>query len=397
VAALVVGSATLVVGMPAAAAPVGQITELSSRLTYAIAPGADGNMWFTDEGGAIGRIITSGQIAEFSSGLNPGSVPNAIAPGADGNLWFTDDGSTKAIGRITPSGQIAEFSSGLNPGGVPSGIGIAPGADGNLWFTDDGSTKAIGRITTSGQIAEFSSGLNPGSVPLGIAPGADGNLWFTDGGSTTAIGQIGAGAPAASVAGPAVAGSHLAGAQQLCDGGLWASWSGPQPSSSAFSFDGYQWLLDGSPLVGQTGQSYTPTSTQVGHGLSCQVTVTYPLPLLVTTAATSGQVTVAAPSQAPRSAPSRAPSPPRVKLTKAKISAKHHTATFSFKALGTASGFQCALVKRTRHKPGPRPRFESCKSPQRYKRLKPGNYTFEVRALTTVGHGTLATKSFKIG
>ena len=114
-----------------------------------------------------------------------------IAPGADGNLWFTDPGTTPAIGRITPSGQITEFTTGLNAGSYP--VGIAPGVDGNLWFTDE-RTGAIGRITPSGQITEFSSGLNVGSIPVGIAPGADGNLWFTDAAATRAIGRITPGA-----------------------------------------------------------------------------------------------------------------------------------------------------------------------------------------------------------
>jgi streptogramin lyase len=37
-----------------------------------------------------------GQVTEVSTGLNQGSLPTNIAPGADGNLWFTDDGNTRA-------------------------------------------------------------------------------------------------------------------------------------------------------------------------------------------------------------------------------------------------------------------------------------------------------------
>ena len=130
-------------------------------------------------GAQVAAADPVGQITEFSSGLNNGSRPASwIAPGPDGNLWFTDSGTTPAIGRITPGGAITEFSSGLNPGSFP--LGIAPGPDGNLWFTDPGATPAIGRITPGGAITEFSSGLNPGSEPIGIAAGADGNLWFTD-------------------------------------------------------------------------------------------------------------------------------------------------------------------------------------------------------------------------
>src|SRR5262249_12990887 len=115
-----------------------------------------------------------GQITEFSAGLNVGSAPGAIAPGPDGNLWFTDVGTTRAVGRITPTGAIPEFSAGLTAGSAP--IAIAPGPDGNLWFADAGTTRAIGRITPTGTITEFSAGLNVGGRPNAIAPGPDGNL-----------------------------------------------------------------------------------------------------------------------------------------------------------------------------------------------------------------------------
>jgi virginiamycin B lyase len=104
------------------------------------------------------------------------SAAAGMAPGADGNLWFTvGSETTTAIGRITPSGHITQFSADLNSASLPGAV--APGADGNLWFAD--FSGAIGRITPSGHITEFSAGLNSGSRPFGIAPGAGGNLWFT--------------------------------------------------------------------------------------------------------------------------------------------------------------------------------------------------------------------------
>ena len=305
-----------------------------------IAAGPDGNVWFTDQGTtkAVGMINpTTHAITEFTSGLNPGSSPYlGLAAGPDGNLWFTDQGTTKAIGRINPATHvITEFSSGLNPGSLP-GPSIAAGPDGNLWFTDTGTTHAIGRIDpTTGMITEFSSGLispspslvrlavgpdgniwfadrapgigminpvthviteftsglNPGSVPGGVGPGPDGNVWFTDQGTIRAIGRIGTGAPAASVTPPAVTGSGGVGVPQACAGDVWSTWAGQQPSHSAFGFDGYQWLLDGTPITGATGQSYTPTAADAGHLLSCKATVTYTL-LAVTVSATSATVHV---------------------------------------------------------------------------------------------------------
>jgi streptogramin lyase len=88
--------------------------------------------------------------------------------------------------------------------------------------------------------------------------------------------------------------------------------------------------------------------------------------------------------------------PPAAKVTRAKISSKHGAAIFSFKAIGAATGFQCALVTRRKHRKQPKPHFSSCKSPKTYKHLKSGKYTFEVRALDAADHGTPVGKSFKI-
>jgi streptogramin lyase len=296
------------VGAPAIGriTPSGAITEFGiaanggniGSLPNGITSGPDGNLWFTDQGAtkAIGRITTNGAITEFSAGLNAPSLPAAITPGPDGNIWFTDQGTPsapKAIGRITTAGQITELSSGLSANSLPGEI--TPGADGNVWFTDQGTTpKAIGRITPSGTtwtVAMYP--LNTGSIPNGFRTGPDGNLWFTDTGTTKAIGQFGVGAPMASIAQPVVDGSGRQGTQQMCDGARWADWAGQQPSLNAFGFDGYQWRIDGNAVTGETAQSYTPAVADIGHELSCTVTVTYTL-FPTTESTTSAPVIVSA-------------------------------------------------------------------------------------------------------
>ena len=165
---------------------------------------------------------------------------------------------------------ISEFNAGLNAGSMP--LGIAAGPDGNVWFTDNGTTKAIRVINPSTHaIVEFSPGLNAGSLPGGMGTASDGNAWFTDQGTIKAVGRIGVGAPAASVTlrwFPCRAGW----ASRRCAGDVWSSWAGQQPSRSAYGFDGYRWLLDGSPIAGASGTSYTPSAADAGHLLSCQVT-----------------------------------------------------------------------------------------------------------------------------
>lgn len=82
---------------------------------------------------------------------------------------------------------------------------------------------------------------------------------------------------------------------------------------------------------------------------------------------------------------------PNTKITRATISSTKRQATFAFKALGTAKGFQCEL------KHGQKAAFKSCRSPKTYRHLKPGKYTFEVRAGGSAGPDkTPAKKSFRI-
>ncbi len=266
-----------------------------SNLQQGLVAGPDGNLWFTDQGTtkAIGMINpTTHAITEFSAGLNPGSLPGAsIVVGPDGALWFMDGGTTQAIGRIDPTTHaISEFSAGLHPGASLGRVAVGP--DGNLWFGDKGTTPSIYVMNpTTHAVTAFSTGLNAGSLPGGIWSGSDGNVWFTDQGAIRAIGRVGVGAPAASVSPPAVTGSGGVAVEKSCGGDTWSTWAGQQPSHSAYRFDGYQWLLDGSPIAGQTGTTYTPTSADAGHQLSCKVTVTYPL-LVDTVSATSSSLLV---------------------------------------------------------------------------------------------------------
>lgn len=86
-------------------------------------------------------------------------------------------------------------------------------------------------------------------------------------------------------------------------------------------------------------------------------------------------------------------SPPDTKITKAKINPRRRAATFRFKAIGGASGFQCALARRHQRKP----KFRKCRSPKSYRHLRAGRYTFSVRAVGSAGADpTPAKRKFKI-
>jgi streptogramin lyase len=143
--------------LPAGASPVDVVA------------GSDGNLWFADQTGAIGKITVSGAVTEYPISAPFGS-PFDIALGPDGNIWFTEIFGGK-IGRVTPSGTVTEFS----VGGEPTGITAGP--DGNMWFADM-LLNGVRTMTTSGTLgALFVGGLDN---PREIVTGADGNLWVTD-------------------------------------------------------------------------------------------------------------------------------------------------------------------------------------------------------------------------
>jgi WD40-like Beta Propeller Repeat len=82
---------------------------------------------------------------------------------------------------------------------------------------------------------------------------------------------------------------------------------------------------------------------------------------------------------------------PRTRLGRASVHGRR--ASFRFTAGGLVRGYECAL--RRGHG---RARFAACRSPRSYARLRPGRYTFQVRALGPGGRDrSPATRRFMIG
>jgi streptogramin lyase/pimeloyl-ACP methyl ester carboxylesterase len=148
-----------------------EFTVPTSGNPYAITPGPDGALWFTDRlKGTIKRITTDGAVTDFTTSNASGS--DGIVTGPDGALWFTEY-YPATIGRITTSGAVTEYSLSSIVAGP---LEITNGSDGALWFTEAG----IGRVTVSGNFTTYST---PSGLPIGIVSGPDGALWFTDGNS----------------------------------------------------------------------------------------------------------------------------------------------------------------------------------------------------------------------
>jgi streptogramin lyase len=261
-----------------------------------IAAGPEGNLWFTEyQVSKIGEInpvthATSDFATETSS-----SIPFGIAAGPEGNLWFTESGASR-IGEINPvTHATSDFAT---PPGSSRPEGIAVGPEGNLWFTEQNAgVGVIGEINpVTHATSDFAIPSDNGE-PNGVATGPDGNVWFTDP-NVSGVGEIGTGAPAASILAPVVAGGGQAGIPQVCEGAEWSNFASQQPLPGLLSFDGFQWLLNGGAIAGQTTDSFTPATAEIADALSCRETVTYPL-TGVTAVATSAPVTVISQSSGP--------------------------------------------------------------------------------------------------
>jgi alpha-tubulin suppressor-like RCC1 family protein len=102
--------------------------------------------------------------------------------------------------------------------------------------------------------------------------------------------------------------------------------------------------------------------------------------------------------------------PTGTRITEAKIVNRKKKATFSFTAPGAITGYECLLIKpkakkkhkRRKHKTkasrkATKATFASCQGPKTYTGLRPGKYTFEVRALDIFGaDANPAQRVFKI-
>ena len=178
----------------------------SNRTTgpLAIAPGPGSQMWFTDKRADssgqmfIGAVTLDGAtFHEFpvprgeSTAVPEWPWPTDLAEGADGNIWFTDDGvnvdGQNLIGRITPEGEVTEYPI---PTKHSEPLSIARGSDGNMWFTELGD-ESIGRITPDGSITEFPTPAEPSNALQGIVRGSDGNMWFAIEGGFASISPAG--------------------------------------------------------------------------------------------------------------------------------------------------------------------------------------------------------------
>lgn len=225
-----------------------------------------------------GGLDTAGQLTLASVTLSDNSVtgPSSeggnVYEGAGGTVTFGD--SIIAGGSATASGNNCALAGTQTDNGhnledtTPSQCGFSL-AQSDLV----GANPALMALASDGGPTQTQA-LGPGSAALGSGgsctdPSQMGNprLTVDQRGLPRPTGMCDVGAyqlqPPVGTGAPEITGTAAVGQQLSCSQG---SWTGDQLSFA------YEWLRDGTPITGATNVSYTVSSADSGHELTCQVT-----------------------------------------------------------------------------------------------------------------------------
>jgi Glycine rich protein len=335
--------------------------------------------------GETTSFASTGAEQTFTVPAGVTSIHVVAVGAAGGNFAFTTGGlgaEASADIAVTPGEALylevgGAGGNGNSNGTAPAGGFNGGGAGGGLEGGGEGSGAAGGgasdvRTITRGQSGSLGSRLI-------VAAGGGGASYAEKGGSA---GEAGEG-PYPGQPGTATAGGLPNG--ELGVGGA----GGTDHSGNGGGGGGGGGLYGGGGGLNGAGLSYAASGGGGGSsGFGTGTTNT----TVVGKAMGAASITLTYTPSAV-SPPGSVGSAPITKLLAAKINAKKHTASFKFGASGQSTGFQCALLSK-KHK---KPKFTSCRSPKTYKRLKPGKYTFEVRAVGPGGtDSTPAKKTFKL-
>ncbi len=151
---------------------------LSNPNAPVIVAGADGNMWYTDNGGGnLIRMNMNAGTKVFPLVYSGSSIyhPTALTVGSDGKFYMGSQ-SAGLLGVMTTGGTFKTVT--IPSGDFVSYDGMTLGPDGNVWFAE---LAHVGKVTTTGAVTEFAwSDGSTNNYYSGITTGSDGNLWATE-------------------------------------------------------------------------------------------------------------------------------------------------------------------------------------------------------------------------
>ena len=188
----VLGLPCLMAGHPAAADPVGTITEF--RLTWpdgiehsthelGFEPRPGGGIWVTGQNMNYLAHVTLDGTAHYVP-MPDGSGPHGMDFDGQGRLWVSLEFAGEVV-RLDEAGHIIQkIDVAMRPPGAPQPINPSPhaitfGPDGRtIWFTGK-ATGTVGRIDPDGSVAHFAL-KTVGAVPIYLEVGPDRNIWGTE-------------------------------------------------------------------------------------------------------------------------------------------------------------------------------------------------------------------------
>lgn len=375
-----------------------------------IVAGPDGNMWVTRENvSGVARITPNGTVTPFPLA----NTSSGITVGPDGNIWASTE---IGVAKIPPGNPGAAQSYTIT--GFAGGRGITTGLDGKLWVV--GGDKLVSFTTAD---PEGSADVNPisGLQARGMDTGSDGLLWIAD--------NSGRVLSATAAADPVVTPYAVGGGVQDVGAGLGAqvAYANPQdtphevglirpggtpqqipietsdPFGVTFGQDGAYWIARASTddllRLAPDGTSTKLTGFSISGNTGPRKIATGPGNTLWVTLDTQEKVARVTGVEPPGNGNGGGAGETTIDKgpkRKVKTNRKKAKVKFKFSSSEPTATFECAL-KRPRKQADKAPAtFKPCTSPRKYK-LKPGKYTFKVRA--TVGgvtDETPARQKFKV-
>lgn len=352
---------------------------------------------FNPQGGFVSSLGSTGSgPAQFSN-------PFGLEFDSDGDL-FVADSSNQRVQQISPAGsQVSQFKADPEGDGtVPAPWGIAAGPLDSMYVSYPGA-DVVRQWVLKRDLVLSRGGSGAGTVtsnPAGLSCTAGCTRTFDNGDSVT-------------LTATAAAGSGFAGWSGACSGtGPCAlPMTGDRAVTATFT-------LDRRLTVSKNGTgSGTVTSGAAGIlcGSACAVTLPEGTAVSLAAAPADGSVftgwsgdcsgtggcktgmgsdrDVTATFDLKPAAIVKPPPPAVLKAPKAKITSKpgkktkSKAAAFKFRANLAGSKFSCRIDRK---------KFTSCKSPKKYRGLKPGRHTFEVKAKAAGLTGSAAAYTWKV-
>ncbi len=392
------GGGDLATGAATVNEPVGVAVDPAAGRIYWADTGANKISFAKLDGTGGGDLATGAATVNEPFGV-------AVNPAAGRIYWANAAGNKISFAKLDGSGG-GDLLTGSATVNEPTGVAVDPAAGRIYWANDLADKISFAKLdgTGGGDLATTGATV-VGPQGIALDPAAGRVYWGNAGGNRISFAELdgtGGGdlntpgaetnwsvfpallkSPSATGA-PVINGGTSVGSSLGCSTGSWAPDAVPEFLYRAPQGFAYQWSLDGADIAGATQSSIT---ADVPGEYRCRVTAeNHAGSASQTSAAQSVAVSV---SSLP---PPLNPPPPNTKLAQARIDPKAGKATFKFKATGNSTGFQCALVAIHR-----KPKFRRCASPKTYKHLKPGSFTFKVRAVGPGGpDSTPAKKKFKI-